>query len=467
MKMGLWRSTTFRLLTMYALVFAASVVGLVVFNYWNFARYTAQQADYNINWQLQYFSALPHDELIDQVNAHLRAEMRRPVNYYGVFAPDGRYLAGDIALLPASITPGGNGAWFRPELTANAPDHPAYMWTRAKVLPDGDVFVVGRDVDEMTRLRQYMLVGLLWSGGVALLGGLGFGLLFSASQLRRIKEIRRLSHRIAQGNLNTRLPERGKDELAWLSQIVNHMLDEIARLMSEVKSACDGIAHDLRTPLIHIRSLLARIDAAQLPPDDAQCLQQAVGEADEVLSRFAAILRISEIEALHRRSAFSDTEMHVLCQHVGDLYAPVAADKGVTLALELQPVGPVPADYALMFEALANIVDNAIKFAGDNGKVVIAVQPCKEGPRITVCDDGPGIPADDRVAVLQRFYRSERTRDTPGSGLGLSIVQAVAHLHEFRLTLGDANLANGVGTGADTGAGTRVTLDCWPEHVLQ
>lgn len=449
MKMSVWRSTIFRLLAMYALVFAASVVGLVGFNYWNSARYTAQQADFNINWQFEYFSTLPRNVLIDEVNAHLRAEMHRPINYYGVFSAEGKHIAGDIAALPADVKPGGAGKWFRPELSVDARQLPTFMWTRAMALPDGGTFVVARNVDEMTRLRNYVLAGLAWSGVVALLGGLGLGLLFSAAQLRRLNEIRQLSYKIAQGDLKTRLPQGGHDELAWLSQIINHMLDEIARLMGEVKSACDGIAHDLRTPMIHIRSLLSRIGLERLRQEDSQSLQQAKIATDDVLRRFAAVLRISEIENLHRRSAFSDTAMHVLCRDVGELYAPVAADKGVDLQLDLQDTQPVRADSALMFEALANIVDNAIKFAQVNGNVVIAVVEGEHGPRITISDDGPGIPASERSAVLQRFYRSESTRTTPGSGLGLSIVQAVVHLHEFRLTLSDAN------------PGTCVMLDCW------
>jgi signal transduction histidine kinase len=454
MTMSLWRSTIFRLQMMYALVFAVSVLGLVWINYWNSASYTATQADYNINWQIQYFSALPRDQMLSQIDSRIKAEMRRPVNYYGVFAPDGRHVTGDIAVRPATVKPDGDGVWFRPRLVSPTMERPTYMRTKATQLPDGDVLVIARDVDEMSRLRNYMLGGLAWSGAVILLGGLGFGVLCSAVQLRRIKEIRRLSHLIAQGNLNTRLPERGKDELAWLSQIVNHMLEEISRLMNEVKSACDGIAHDLRTPLIHIRSLLARIEPAGLKEEDAQCLQQAAREADDVLQRFAAILRISEIEALHRRAEFSDMHMHVLCRRVGELYAPVAAARDVELALDLEAVASVRADYPLMFEALVNLVDNAIKFARQGGRVVIGVRQSQDGPRITVADDGPGIPAEERVAVLQRFYRSERTRDVPGSGLGLSVVQAVAHLHDFRLILEDAN------------PGTCVVLDCWPERLV-
>ena len=371
-----------------------------------------------------------------------------------MFAPDGRRLTGDIAFRPDIVKPDGGGVWFRPELTSREGGRPTYMRTKAKQLSDGNVLVIARDVDEMTRLRNYMLAGIAWSGVVALIGGLGFGALCSMVQLRRVKEIRRVTRLISQGNLNARLADRGSDELAWLSQIVNHMLDEISRLMNEVKSACDGIAHDLRTPLIHIRSLLTRIDPSALKDADARCLERAAREADVVLTRFAAILRISEIEALHRRAAFSDTDMRVLCREVGDLYEPVAADRGVELKLDLHNVAPVRADYPLMFEALVNIVDNAIKFAPLRGEVVIGVRQLSKGPRITVRDDGPGIPANERGAVLQRFYRSERTRDTPGSGLGLSVVQAVAHLHDFRLTLEDAN------------PGTCVALDCWPERLV-
>lgn len=454
MKMSLWRSTIFRLLMMYALVFAASVLGLVSINYWNSAQYTADQADYNLNWQFAYFTSLPPAQMLNQIDLHIKSEMHRPVNYYGVFAPNGRHLAGDIAARPIGVKPDGDGVWFQPELALHVVEHPTYMRTKAMELPDGNILVIARDVDEMAHLRNYMLGGLAWSGAIAVLGGLGFGILCSAVQLRRIKEIRRLTQLIAEGNLNTRLPEHGSDELAWLSQIVNHMLDEISRLMNEVKSACDGIAHDLRTPLIHIRSLLARIEPSRLNDEDAESLQYAARETDEVLTRFSAILRISEIEALHRRAEFSDTQMDVLCRRVGELYAPVAAAKNVELKLDLQEVMAVRADYPLMFEALVNIVDNAIKFTPQNGDVVIGVRQCAEGPRITVRDDGPGIPPEERVAVLQRFYRSERTRDTPGSGLGLSVVQAVAHLHDFRLRLEDAN------------PGICVALDCWPERLV-
>ena len=216
MTMSLWRSTIFRLLMIYALVFAGSVGGLVWINYWNSANYTAMQADYNINWQFQYFAALPRNLMLSQIDARTRTTIRRPVNFYGVFAPNGQHLTGDIASSPAGVKPDGDGVWLRPQLISPTLERPMYMRTRATRLPDGDLLVIARDVDEMARLRSYMLGGIAWSGAIALLGGLGFGILCSAVQLRRINEMRRLTHLIAQGNLDTRLPERGGDELAWL-----------------------------------------------------------------------------------------------------------------------------------------------------------------------------------------------------------------------------------------------------------
>src|ERR1700744_5513022 len=206
MTMSLWRSTIFRLLMIYALVFAGSVLGLVWVNYCSSANYTATQADYNINWQFQYFAALPRDLMLEQIDARIRTTIHRPVNYYGVFAPDGQYLKGDIAVRPAVVEPNGDGVWFRPQLTSLKIERPQYMRTKATRLADGDVLVIARDVDEMTRLRDYMLGGIAWSVAIALLGGLGFGVLCSAVQLRRIKEMVRLANLIAQGNQHYSMP---------------------------------------------------------------------------------------------------------------------------------------------------------------------------------------------------------------------------------------------------------------------
>jgi signal transduction histidine kinase len=442
MKMSLWRSTIFRLLLTFAVVLSASMAGLVYLNYWKSSTYTSRQADFNIDWQFAYFTALPQDQIAPQIQVHIRSETRRPINYYGLFSPAGEWLAGDILAIPSNLPLNGRGVWGQPELATNTIARPEYLRTKAMRLPNGDLLVVSSDVGEMSRLREYMLGGLAWSAAIVMLGGLGVG-------LRRVNGVRGVAKRIAQGDLDARLPVDGKDEIAWLSHIVNHMLEEVSRLMKEVKGACDGIAHDLRTPLIHIQSLLARIDTGRLEPGQAQLVSDASSEAGIVLQRFSAILRISEIEAMKRHSGFSDVAMHALCQHVGELYQPVAEARAITLTMELAPVPAIRADYPLMLEALVNLVDNAIKFTPPGGTVRLRVKACEDGPRITLTDSGPGIPDAERHAVFQRFYRSDTTRDVQGSGLGLSVVQAVMHLHDFGLRLSDA------------APGLRIDIDCW------
>jgi signal transduction histidine kinase len=451
MKMSLWRSAIFRLLLIYGFVFAGSMSGLVCINYWESASYTSTQADYNIAWQFAYFSELPADKVPMQIAAHIRSEMRRPINFYGLFTSNHQWIAGDILAFPENVRPDGDGVWSRPQLAAQTATRPEYMRTKAMKLASGDILVVSRDVDEMSRLRAYMLGGLAWSAAIVVVGGLAIGILLSTSQLRRVSDVRRVVQQIARGDFEARLPETGRDEISWLSTMVNHMLDEVSRLMHEVKGACDGIAHDLRTPVIHIRSLLARIPDEQLTDTHAQLLLQARAETEDVLQRFAAIMRISEIESIKRKKGFSEVEIDALCQKVADLYQPVAAANGLTFAMNLRSRATIRADYPLMFEVLVNLLDNAIKFTPEGGTVRLQSEDGSDGPTIVVSDTGPGIPDEERSAVFQRFYRSDLTSTVPGSGLGLSVVQAVVRLHDFGLTLSDAN------------PGLCVRLDCWAQ----
>lgn len=451
MKMSLWRSAIFRLMAIYGFVFAGSMSVLVCMNYWNSASYTATQADYNIAWQFAYFSALPVDKVPMQIAAHIRSEMRRPINYYGLFNGNHQRIAGDIVAFPDHVIPDGEGVWSRPLLTEQTSARPEYMRTKAMKLENGDIFVVSRDVDEMARLRAYMLGGLAWSAAIVVLGGLAIGILVSTSLLRRVSDVRRVVQQIARGDFEARLPEAGRDEISWLATMVNHMLDEMSRLMHEVKGACDGIAHDLRTPVIHVRSLLARIPDDQLTEAHAQILEQAREETEDVLQRFAAIMRISEIESIKRKKGFCDVELDTLCRKAADLYQPVAAAKGLTFSVDLHAHATIRADYPLMFEVLVNLLDNAIKFTPEGGTVLLKSEQGNDGPTIMVSDSGPGIPDTERTAVFQRFYRSDLTSVVPGSGLGLSVVQAVVRLHDFALTLSHAH------------PGLCVRLDCWTQ----
>jgi signal transduction histidine kinase len=282
--------------------------------------------------------------------------------------------------------------------------------------------------------------------------GVSVGLAFGMRQMRRVKAIRRVTLQIAQGDLNQRLPTGGHDELDLLSNLVNHMLDQVERLMTEVKGACDGIAHDLLTPLVHVCTLLAHVAQRADTLNDEQVsdmVARARSNTDKLLERFRAMLRISEIGAQQRRGGFAEMQLQTLVSEVGELYEPLAEDKEIRFVVEVEPVGAIHADRALLFEAFSNLIDNAIKFAPSSGTVRITLTRTPFGPRVDVVDNGPGIPPGERHAVLERFYRSEQTRHIAGSGLGLSMVSAVIRVHDFAMRIGNAE------------PGTQVTIECW------
>jgi len=212
-----------------------------------------------------------------------------------------------------------------------------------------------------------------------------------------------------------------------------------------------NVAHDLRTPLNRLRALLYRTSQClgEGQPGHA-AVEQALKETDDLLARFRALQRIAEIDRRARRAGFAAVSLEPLLRNVHELYEPLAEEAGQTLALELCPTEPIQADGELLFEAVSNLVANAIKFTPPGGRVVLKLSAAPEGPRIQVIDSGPGVPEGERESVLQRFYRSPSHEQTPGSGLGLSIVAAVVRLHDFRLTLADAS------------PGLRVAIDGWP-----
>jgi len=265
-----------------------------------------------------------------------------------------------------------------------------------------------------------------------------------------------VTQRISQGDLAQRLPIGGRDEVDMLAHLVNHMLEEVERLMNEVKTACDGIAHDLRTPLTHVCGLLARIEEHAGHSHDElleKLVIQARGETDALLARFRAMLRISEIGSMKRQGGFGEVRLEELVREVGELYEPLADDGSTTLSVEVTLVETIRGDRALLFEMLTNVVNNAIKFTPPGGAIRIALRSAPGGARIEVVDDGPGIPEDERQAVLQPFYRTKNASQFIGSGLGLSIVSAVLRVHDFSMRITDA------------GPGTQVTIDCWPKTL--
>jgi signal transduction histidine kinase len=400
---------------------------------------------------LIYFDSFPDAQLADGVRLRSEHERMHP-NYYGLFAADGRKLAGDMLARPQSLPESRGGMTLKLRLDTAGSESSPVVRAMAERRANGETLVVARDLTNVLRLRQTIINALVAGGILCLIAGVLGGLALSVRQVRRLKAIRRVTQRIAEGDLGQRLPVGGRDEIDMLAHLVNHMLAEVERLMNEVKGACDGIAHDLRTPLARVRMLLGRIDErAQGMRDDAleELIDAARRETDALLERFRAMLRISEIGILQRRGGFGEVRLDALVQEVGELFEPLAESRSIGFVVQTTAVRPTHADRALMFEALSNLLDNAIKFTPDGGTVTLQLSQVASGPRIDVIDNGPGIHADERDAVLQRFYRGERTRHLAGSGLGLSIVSAVVNVHDFAMRIRDVN------------PGTCVSIECW------
>lgn len=443
----LWRTTPFRLTLMNGAVFALAVVALLGLIYWQAAVYMSRQLDSIVVNEARALTQASAEHRPDRIDELVSAD-GRSVSFYGLFAADGRRLAGNVERLPRSLAADGEThelreAGFQPGARA-----------LIRPLPGGQVLFVGHDAKTLTGLRRIILGALVASGAAILLLGLVAAAVLSLAPLRRIDQLRAASRAALKGELGVRLPvSRRRDEIDMLAGLANAMMDESERLLWEVKSIGDNVAHDLRTPLNRLRALLYRV-SQETRGSEREMIDAALAETDQLLARFRALLRIGEIERRDRIACFEQVRLQPLMEHVLELHEPLAEDLGVALLCEADAEAPsVSADPGLMFEAVSNLVDNALKFTPAGGRVTLRLLRGEEGPRIEVVDNGPGVPEDEREAVLNRFYRAQRARTTPGSGLGLSIVSAIARLHHFALSLDDAR------------PGLRVSLNCWPRGL--
>jgi signal transduction histidine kinase len=307
----------------------------------------------------------------------------------------------------------------------------------AHTLPGGEVLVIGRNIDEIAEIAEIvgraLGLGLLPAFGLAV----AVGMVLSLRALARLSDVNRRILRIVAGDLRERLPTRARnDPFDQLAVSVNRMLGEIEGLILEIAGVGDDIAHDLRTPLTRVRVRLerAREHATNLGELRA-AVDQAIAGLDQSLAIITALLRIAEIEHSRRLDGFSEVRLAPLLREVGDLYEPIAEDKRVTLRVETAEEATVTGDRDLLFEAVANLADNAVKFTPEGGRVALALLRRDGEAVIQVCDTGPGISDIERDAVTKRFYRSDKSRGTGGLGLGLSLVAAIVKLHSFHFSI--------------------------------
>ena len=440
---ALRRTTTFRLTVLYGLLFALVTIALLGVVYARSAGYLTHRADRILNTEADALVNSPLPGLRARLSEELTLNGNR-TNVFGLFTAGGERIAGNLSALPPALRTGKEPV----ELPPTA-EFPASTRLIARRLPNGEILVVGRDIEQLQQMRSIITEALTFSGFLILLAGLALGLVLSAAPLQRLRRLQAVAQDIARGDLKRRMPVSGRgDELDVFATAVNYMIGEVERLMSEVKGATEVIAHDLLSPLAHAALQLRRIQRSDV--HEPQAVEPVAARIEEVLERFRAILRIAELDVRQRRGGFATIDLAAVIDPAAELYQPLAEVAGVRLKVLVERGVTVEGDAKLLFEAVSNLIDNAIKFGGRGSTVQVRLGTDPARPQIIVEDDGPGIPATERGAVLQRFYRGERNRAVAGTGLGLSVVVAIVRLHEFTLTLEDAN------------PGVRAIIECHP-----
>lgn len=449
---GLWRLSATRLILGYGALFLLWCIVLIGAINWETAHYLGSVVDQILQQRVHFLDSVERERLPELLAATTALD-RQGVMSYGLFDAHNHYLIGDIDGLPAELPVDGQVHSLPDGVRRLNGTHG--VRTRGIALrrrSDDLVLVLVRQYDAVDRVGSIIRGGLLWGISLTLIPGLLGGYLLARGPLRRVRGIEAAIDPIMRGNLGARLPVSSRhDELDTLAAIVNRMLEQIERLLGEVKGVSDSIAHDLRTPLTRLRAQLHRLQREMPAGERGQAiLERCVADTDGLLERFRALLRISELEDLHRRAGFADVDLNEILGRAHELYAPVAEDRSVAFPLRLGTIPHVFADGSLLFEAVTNLISNAIKFTPGGGTIVLSSIPSQRGPVIEITDTGSGIPEEDRHAVTQRFYKVPRSEQPPGYGLGLSIVAAIVRLHGFSLTI-DANEPRG----------TRVTLHCY------
>ncbi len=367
---------------------------------------------------------------------HLKQDPSR-VLLAGLFDPNGHRISGNLESLPPDLKTDNTVQSAVVDRLDESGREKQAVRLIARTLANGDVLVIGRNVAEVGEIARVVGGALALGLFPAVLLCLAVGLSLSARARKRIVEVNERVQRIVAGNLRERLPHRNTDDpFSKLAMIVNGMLDEMETLIHSLAGVGSDIAHDLRTPLTRARLTLERGRSRAGTLQQLQAVADKTIEGlDQSLSIITAILRLAEIEKSQRSAGFGKVALADLIREVGDMYEPIAEDKGISLMIHSPHQLSVHGDRDLLIEAVANLVDNAVKFTPPGGRVEIGLIRGNGENIVRVKDTGSGISEHERDAVLRRFYRSDRMRHTSGLGLGLNLVAAIVKLHGFRFTI--------------------------------
>ncbi|MCA1455321.1 two-component sensor histidine kinase [Bradyrhizobium sp. BRP22] len=436
--MGQWQfvhSNSFRWALAVAGVLAVFMIALFGFIYVKIDNYLIDRTDRMLARQISFMTTLPMERQLNAIEDHLRQDSRA-VQFAGLFGSDGQRLAGNMERLPVGLRIDGP-AQSVAAARLDQPSHDHSVRAIGKRMPGGNVLVIARNVDETKEIShvvgEALAFGLLPAFIICLLAGAWL----SVRAQRQVEEVNQRVQRIVAGDLRERLPYRdGGEPFSRLAVIVNGMLDEMETMINALAGVGNDIAHDLRTPLTRARLTLERGRTHATSLEQLQAVaDKAIAGIDQSLTIITALLRLAEIENSRRSAGFGIVPLHEMLREVCDIYEPIAENKNIALNVHAEHLLNVRGDRDLLIEAVTNLVDNAIKFTPEGGKVDIELLRSGNQTVIRVVDTGGGITEEERDAVLRRFYRSDKMRNTPGVGLGLNLVAAIVKLHGFRLTI--------------------------------
>jgi signal transduction histidine kinase len=441
-------TTAFKLTLVYLTVFALFAAFLLGYFAWNTRRLVTEQITRTVDAEITGLSEQYNQGGIRRLVFVIDARARRPgSSLYLVTTFTGDGLAGNVGLLGEGVLEhtGWTETVYRRLDDPEGTEHHALV--RVFELPSGFRLLVGRDLEERERLYDIILSAGQWSIALVIVLGLAGGFFVARRVLRRVDAMTETSRTIMAGDLSGRLPTVGTDdELDRLAVNLNVMLDRIEALMRGFKEVSDNIAHDLKTPLTRLRNRAEEaLRSGRGEGGYRAALESTIEESDELIRTFNALLMIARAESGQASSLMEEFDAAEIARGVGELYDPLADEKGLALKIEAERALPVRGNRELVTQALANLVDNATKYArpakasGEGAPADVLVEAAGDSDyvRLSVSDHGPGVPAGDRERVVQRFVRLEQSRSEPGSGLGLSLVSAVAHLHGGELRLED------------------------------
>lgn len=435
-RFGVLRTATFRL----TLAFVAAIIGgmilQIVLLFVQMTHFESARSSAILHREADILVQETPQHLEYQVRERATNDLRVVINWVGLFDGHYHHIAGDLKTWPEGLRV--DGKVHRLTLSPGD-DLPYEMRFLAVRVRGGRILVLAHSLHLLSELQYMIRRGALLSVFPIVVFALLTGVVLSHRALARVKTMHEAIDRIMQGDVHERLPAaRERDELERLAGSVNRMLDRLEHLMDEVRDVGNDIAHDLRTPLSRVR---ARLERATSSPHDADHLnaviERATQDLDQCFSVITALLRIGEIENGRRRAGFALVDLTDLVADIVDLYEPIAETNGLVLENAMPTDGPlvVFGDRDLLIEVLANLLDNAMKFTPQGGRVTVSAESGPGAIHLRVCDTGIGIPDAERDAVLGRFYRSDKSRHVPGSGLGLSLVMAILRLHAAELAI--------------------------------